>query len=33
MLSGLRADLKDTNWTRSEATELGQAVGAAAVRY
>ena len=33
MLSGLRADLNNTNWTRSEATELGQAVGAAAVRY
>jgi 4-hydroxy-2-oxoheptanedioate aldolase len=33
MLSGLRSDLNDTNWTRSEATELGQAVGAAAVRY
>jgi 4-hydroxy-2-oxoheptanedioate aldolase len=33
MLSGLRADLNDTKWTRSEATELGQAVGAAAVRY
>jgi 4-hydroxy-2-oxoheptanedioate aldolase len=33
MLSGLRADLNDINWTRSEATELGQAVGAAAVRY
>jgi len=33
MLSGLRSDLSDTNWTRSEATELGQAVGAAAVRY
>ncbi len=33
MLSGLRADLNDTSWTRSEATDLGQAVGAAAVRY
>lgn len=33
MLSGLRADLNESNWTRSEATELGQAVGAAAVRY
>jgi 4-hydroxy-2-oxoheptanedioate aldolase len=33
MLSGLRADLNDSNWTRSEATELGQAVGGAAVRY
>jgi 4-hydroxy-2-oxoheptanedioate aldolase len=33
MLSGLRSDLNNTNWTRSAATELGQAVGAAAVRY
>jgi 4-hydroxy-2-oxoheptanedioate aldolase len=33
MLSGLRSDLNATNWTRSEATELGPAVGASAVRY
>jgi 4-hydroxy-2-oxoheptanedioate aldolase len=33
MLSGLRSDLSALNWTRSDATDLGKAVGETAVRY
>ena len=33
MLSGLRADLAELNWTRADAVEIGDGVAGAAVRY
>ena len=33
MLSGLRADLAELNWTRADAVAIGDGVAGAAVRY
>ena len=33
MLSGLRADMAELNWTRADAVEIGDGVAGAAVRY
>ena len=33
MLSGLRADLAELNWTRAEMAEIGDGVAGEAVRY
>ena len=33
MLSGLRADLAELNWTRAEMAEIGDGIAGATVRY